>query len=235
MSDLFQNCLNNSDSIEFLLKPDCLCSCLLKNDEKAKSGIYKVFRSAFRSSIIKVYCDMDTDGGGWTVFQRRQDGSVDFYRKWIEYKTGFGNMNSEFWLGLDKLNWMLGLSKTGNQLRIELGDGTDNRAYATYNDFAVGNESARYVLRVSEYSGTAGDSLTYHSGMEFSTKDLDNDGTFFRHNAVEFSGAWWYYGRNPQHSNLNGNYSSNNYDGLEWKTWETVYAKVTEMKFRANE
>ena len=34
------------------------------------------------------------------MIQRRMDGSVNFYRGWAEYKTGFGDINTEFWIGI---------------------------------------------------------------------------------------------------------------------------------------
>jgi len=42
---------------------------------------------------FQVYCGMDTDGDGWTVFQYREDGSVD--RHWTDYQRGFGNQQVE--------------------------------------------------------------------------------------------------------------------------------------------
>ena len=170
---------------------------------------------------------MDTDGGGWTVFQRRQDGSVDFYRNWHDYKKGFGNINGEFWLGLDYIHWLLSLSKSGNELRVDLGDEQGNRRYAKYSTFSVGDESTKYILGVSGYSGNATDSLSYHNGMKFSTRDQDNDG----HGCVyQWHGAWWY--RACYKSNLNGRHDGTK-DGIRWNTWKHEPLTFSDMKFRS--
>jgi len=101
---------------------------------------------------FEVFCDQKTAGGGWTVFQKRRDGSVDFYRAWDDYKRGFGNLNGEFWLGLDKIHRLTVSSK--NKLRVDLEDLHGSTAFAEYSSFAVASEKAKYQLNLGSYSGT---------------------------------------------------------------------------------
>ena len=106
---------------------------------------------------IQVLCDMTTDGGGWIVFQRRLDGSVDFYLDWESYKNGFGDLNGEFSLGNDNLHRL-----TGNDdaiLRVDLEDFDGDTRYAEYTTFKVADEADNYRLLIGGYSGTAGDSM----------------------------------------------------------------------------
>ncbi len=100
---------------------------------------------------FEVFCDQKTAGGGWTVFQKRFDGSVDFYRGWDDYKRGFGHLNGEFWLGLDKIH-RLTVSRS-NKLRVDLEDVPGKKAFAEYNSFAVATETNKYRLSLGSYSG----------------------------------------------------------------------------------
>ena len=128
------------------------------------------------------------------MFQRRKDGSVDFYRGWNDYKTGFGQLTAEFWLGNDKIHRLT--ASRPSSLRVELEDWDGVRAYAKYERFSIGDEQALYRLEVGSFSGTAGDSLlSNHNNMAFTTKDRDNDMWKTQANcAVAFTGAWWYKG-----------------------------------------
>jgi len=173
---------------------------------------------------------MRTDGGGWTVFQRRQDGSVDFCRGWNDYKAGFGQLTAEFWLGNDKIHRLT--ASRPSSLRVELEDWNGVEVYAKYGKFNIGDEQAQYRLEVGSYSGTAGDSLAYHNNMAFSTKDRDS-GRVSNNCAVEFTGAWWYY--NCHHSNLNGQYLGDKHHGrgTRWYYFRgDLSLKFTEMKLR---
>ena len=103
------------------------------------------------SGAFDVYCDHSAPGGGWTVFQKRLDGSVDFYRGWNDYKLGFGNLNGEFWLGLDKIHRLTKSERC--KLRVDLEDTAGKTAYAEYDMFAVTSERTKYQLGIGTYSG----------------------------------------------------------------------------------
>ena len=174
---------------------------------------------------------MRTDEGGWTVFQRRQNGSEDFDRGWNDYKAGFGQLTAEFWLGNDKIHRLT--ASRPSSLRVELEDWNGGKAYANYGKFKIGDEQAQYRLEVGSYSGTAGDSLTYHNHLAFTTKDRDND-KWSGNCAVTFRGAWWYYGCG--YSWLNGPYLGNRIyggQGIRWYHFRNdLSLKFTEMKMR---
>ena len=100
-----------------------------------------------------MYCDQTTDGGGWTVFQKRLDGSVDFFGSWRYYERGFGNLNGEFWLGLDKIHR---LTKEPSRLRVDLEDFDSQTAYAQYDLFGVAEERDNYRMsHLGAYTGKA--------------------------------------------------------------------------------
>ena len=209
------------------------CSDLLKSGH-TQSGVYSVNPDGKGS--FNVYCDMRTDGGGWTVFQRRQDGSVNFYRGWNDYKSGFGQLTAEFWLGNDKIH-RLTVARP-NTLRVEVEDWNGVRVYANYDKFKIGDERVKYRLEFGSYSGTAGDSLRTIfdlNNMAFSTKDRDNDIYSPFNCAVHWTGAWWY--RDCQYSNLNGKYLGNKADanGVRWATFRNnLSLKYVEMKMRSS-
>ncbi|XP_019643162.1 PREDICTED: ryncolin-1-like [Branchiostoma belcheri] len=207
------------------------CQDIHLADPDLPSGPYTVFPWGAPSGLL-VYCDMDTDGGGWTVFQRRQDGSVDFYLYWDDYRAGFPSqrVSGEFWLGNDNIHLLT--SQKDYVLRVDLKAVDGATAYAVYDSFTVADESDKYRLAVGRYSGTAGDAMAWHNGMRFSTRDSDSD-TSALNCAVTYTGAWWYNG--CHHANLNGMYGNNDFGkGVNWIQFKGEYESLafSEMKIR---
>lgn len=134
-------------------------------------------------------CNDRLAGSGWTVIQRRFNGSVDFYRNWNQYRDGFGNFNGEFFLGLSMLHYLT--ASTPHELHIQLEDFENETRYAGYSRFLVGNQTELYKLKsLGNYTGNAGNAMLYNLNQNFSTY-MDND--FDDENCAEaFHGAWWY-------------------------------------------
>ncbi|XP_037046930.1 microfibril-associated glycoprotein 4-like [Bradysia coprophila] len=165
------------------------------------SGVYRIKpKSSFRP--FQVWCDMESESGGWTLIQVRYDGLTDFFRNWVEYRNGFGRVDGDHWLGNNFIHQLT--ENNDYQLKIEVTGFQDNEfAFAKYSPFHIGSEDENYRLYIGNFSseGQISDSLSSHNGSMFSTKDNDND-DWPANCAERFKGAWWY--RGCYQSNLNG-------------------------------
>ncbi|XP_065820448.1 angiopoietin-related protein 6 [Labrus bergylta] len=191
------------------------CQHVLESGETT-SGIY-LLRPQSANRLLQAWCEQSQAQGGWTVIQRRQDGSVNFFRTWEQYKQGFGNLDGEYWLGLEHLYWMT--KQAQYKLRVALEDWQGRQVFAEYDSFHLEPESDWYRLRLGQYQGTAGDSLSWHNNKAFTTLDRDKDS--YTGNCAHFQkGGWWYH--MCAHSNLNGvwyrggHYRSRYQDGVYW-------------------
>ena len=132
------------------------------SNDQNESGIRKI-----RKNFL-AYCETKYDDGGWIVIQNRDDGTTDFFRTWNEYKEGFGNIAGEFWMGLEKIHELT--SSKIFALLIVMENSKGEKRYARYSSFGISGESSGYSLSLlGKYVGDAGDSLSYHAGMKFST------------------------------------------------------------------
>jgi len=154
------------------------------------SGIYEILIPRFSKFPFEVACDAETQGGGWTIILSRMDGSVDFYRNWNTYKMGFGDLDGEFFLGLDKIHALT--AKYSQELLVLLEDFEGVKKFERYEKFGIGDEDEQYALHtLGKASGTAGDSFRFHHTLKFSTYDHINDVNNAKSPEI-YSGAWWY-------------------------------------------
>eukprot|EP00058_Branchiostoma_floridae_P001865 XP_002587353.1 hypothetical protein BRAFLDRAFT_96224 [Branchiostoma floridae] len=190
-----------------------------------QDGVYEI-KPETSPSPFPAYCDMTTADGGWTVIQRRFNGSLNFDRYWADYRDGFGDVDGEYWLGLEKIHKLV--SQAHYELYIEIQDWEGNSAYARYSTFGVGDASGNYRLAIGGYSGDASDCMVQHhnlNGMQFSTRDRDNDMSSALHCAQYHSSGWWH--NYCSWGDLNGPYfKPENYRGadtglgLYWSYWK---------------
>ena len=203
------------------------------------SGIHQVqLQSEPSRPPITAVCDMDTDGGNWTVFQRRgiNKPRQNFFLRWDDYKEGFGDLTGEFWWGLENLWLMTSGRDREYELRIDLEDFGGAKAHAVYRGFRISSEDEGYKLTVTSYTGTAGDSLRAGVNRKFSTRDRDHDTRSRGSCAKRHGGAWWYGGCGD--SSLNGRRHRSRRGGFDikgiwwfpWKRYDSL--KSTEMKIR---
>ncbi|CAF96585.1 unnamed protein product, partial [Tetraodon nigroviridis] len=245
------------DSVE--IQPITGTDCQdVANKGATTSGLYFVKPGKDKEQFL-VYCEIDSFGRGFTVIQRRRDGTVDFRKDWIQYREGFGYLSqddtTEFWLGNEKIHLLTTSSQMPTVLRIELVDWQGNKRYADYNMFRIGSEADKYRLTYGfYYGGDAGDAFdgfdfgtdpsdkfyTSHNGMQFSTYDSDNDR--YQGNCAEQEGSGWWMNR-CHAAHLNGKYyRGGEYtakdgeqgidNGIVWVTWHSRWYSLKETTMK---
>ncbi|XP_052717399.1 angiopoietin-4-like isoform X1 [Crassostrea angulata] len=205
------------------------CADILKKYPKTrgKDGVYNI--TVLLNKTKSVYCDMTTDNGGWTVIQRRINGSVNFYRNWKEYKNGFGYADHEYWIvsntGNDMLHRLTSLKP--QELRVDMQRFNAEKAFAKYSNFSVGDEESKYKLNVKGYNGTAGDSLNYSNDIKFSTLDQDNDNDS-GNCATYWKSAGWF--KSCFKTNPNGQYTGSEIKGPKYIVWHGLKTSFIALK-----
>ena len=210
--------------------------CEIKTDFKfslqSVSGLYNITNFCGNcKSVAQGYCDAKSGGGGWLVVQRRKDGSVSFDRGWKEYEEGFGDLNGEFWYGLQPLHCLT--SQGQWELRIDLTHTNGTKTHLHYKQFAIGSASDNYPLQISQNKGIYPvDPFSTHSlnGMKFTTKDRDNDRYSGGNCAVSGNGqnsnGWWF--NSCAFIKLNQQYSKKDkvYGGSSWQNYLFIEMKI---------
>ncbi|KAG8014660.1 Fibrinogen gamma chain [Nibea albiflora] len=227
LSNQLQQKCNQPCKEEVEIEPTKGTDCQdVANKGATKSGLYYI-KPAKATEQFLVYCEIDSFGRGFTVIQRRRDGSVDFSKDWIQYKNGFGYLSPD-----------------------------DTTEYADYNMFRIGSEADMYRLTYGFYfAGDAGDAFdgfdfgddpsdkfyTSHNGMQFSTVDKDNDK--YDGNCAQQDGSGWWMNR-CHAAHLNGKYyPGGRYtekdagefgfdNGIIWVTWHNRWYSLKETTMK---
>ncbi|XP_041467362.1 angiopoietin-related protein 1-like [Lytechinus variegatus] len=203
-----------------------------------ENGIYQVCfitSDGVHKGPYSVFCTNDYYFPfGWLVIQRRYDGSVSFERSWDDYKHGFGNLSTEFWLGNELIHELTSL--VNYRLRIEMVHENGTTSHSKYQRFRVEDEGSGYRLHVLRYDGgDAGDAFGLHDGYSFSTIDRDNDqlpGN--KSSCARLKGAGWYRGLYPDcgHVSFNMRRMENGTIGEWWTNGTMLQLRSFELKIR---
>ena len=225
---------NVCDCTNFEPQNDCLT--FFQNGFKI-DGVYRLKGPGFH--ILHAYCDQTSQGGGWTVFQRRQDGSVDFRRNWNDYKDGFGSLESEFWFGNENIHDLTkpSFAPKKSQLMINMRmNGKQTPEYVKYSTFEITDEATKYVLKINGFSGNMTfdpKNFEYNNNQPFSTIDSDNDKWSKNCASKDGGGGGWWY-NNCSHVKLNGHYKFTKANGeIRW-SYQKIQPEFVEMKIRRN-
>ncbi|XP_050687496.1 microfibril-associated glycoprotein 4-like [Eriocheir sinensis] len=222
---------NRNSSLNIVGRPVDCADYLMAG--ATSSGVYEIYPfSCTCGRSVRVWCDMETDGGGWTVFLKRQNqtSQLDFNRTWLEYKEGFGSPEQEYWLGNELLHQMT--FSREYSVRLDVHSTSGGNDYGTYERFRIDDEDTRYRTTLSgKLDGGERTKLcmSYLSGRYFTTRDRDYD-SYSGNCAAKQGGGWWYY--DCRKFNPTSIYNSSSIDMLCYTSSYTQKVTNIELKLR---
>ncbi|XP_052818071.1 microfibril-associated glycoprotein 4-like [Mya arenaria] len=219
---------------------DCLDAY---NGGQTADGVYNI--QPLGGEPTTAWCDMTN--GGWTVIQRRMDGSENFERLWADYAAGFGSCEAEYWLGLNNIHLLTTMSSSF-MVELEAWPGESVMThFETYSNFSVGSEATNFTLHVDGFvesnNSFVSSFIDSQSGRPFSTEDREAENFLNRNCSWLTRGPWWHaHDCFPLSLNgvyfVGGTYNSTRwlYEGIEWyRLWKYTYSlKTSVMKIKRN-
>jgi hypothetical protein len=160
------------------------CYQLYLNGIKS-DGIYDIYPDNENESI-KVFCEMHK--GGWTrIMNKINNSTTAFNKSWNEYTNGFGDFDSNNWLGLNYIRQLTNQQQMS--IRIEVSNDITDSSMIEYDSFFIGPEKQKFQLTIGKkIFGSLEDSFTHHNGMKFATFDQDAKDLC----SIVRNGGWWF-------------------------------------------
>ncbi|XP_034104830.2 fibrinogen-like protein 1 [Drosophila albomicans] len=173
--------------------------------------------------FFDVLCDSQLAGPGWIVIQQRVGGKERFNRDWATYREGFGSMDSDFFLGLEKIFRLTNSRR--HELYVHLVELNGTIYYARYDDFKISDENNGYTLSLGGFMGNVSDAMRNSENLKFTTFDRGDD----KRCADHYKSGWWY--KSCYNCNLNAVYGTN----FNWYLDVKIELKEAKMLIRSKE